>query len=152
MKMNILNKDTSKRRNNLVKISFLKRKSTSTFLRYVFFAGTATIVDMSLLFVFTEFAHIYYFWSGLLSYFAGMITNYSLNKVYTFKNKSKKIMHQFGLFAIVALVGLGLNQLFLWFFTDIVGLWYLFSKIITVGLVMFWSFFGHKYITFKFLK
>jgi putative flippase GtrA len=149
--MSILNKDISKRRNR-IPIPFLKRKSTITFIKFVFFAGTATIVDMSILFSLTEFLGLHYLVSGLLSYFAGMLTNYSLNKVNTFNNHSKKIVQQFGLFAIVALVGLGLNQIFLWVFTDVLGFWYLFSKVFTVFIVMFWSFFGHKNITFKYLK
>ena len=56
---------------------------------YVIFAGIATIVDIGLLYLLTAFIGLHYLLSAALSYTCGMITNYSLNKVFNFKNKSK---------------------------------------------------------------
>jgi putative flippase GtrA len=125
------------------------------FLSYVLFAGIATIVDMGLLFLLTEYAFQFnydYLIAAIISYLCGMITNYSLNKNITFKNTSKRIAPQFGVFSIVALIGLGLNELILWFFTEFTFLTYLYSKVLSVGLVMIWSYFGHKKFTFRLFK
>ncbi len=119
------------------------------FLSYVLFAGIATIVDMGVLFILTTYFNLYYLISAIFSYICGMIINYSFNKYLTFKNKSKRIAPQFAIFATVALIGLGLNELILLILTEIFNVWYLNSKLISVGIVMFWSFFAHKKITFK---
>jgi putative flippase GtrA len=128
------------------------KKGTITFVTYVFFAGIATLVDLSLLFTFTEFFGIYYFFSGILSYFAGGIIHYILNKKYTFKNKSKKIVAQLSVFFGVALIGLIINQAVLYVLVEIGSIWYMFAKLISIFIVLLWNFTGHKYITFKVLK
>jgi putative flippase GtrA len=121
-------------------------------LLYIFCAGLATIVDYALLYVFTEFGGLYYLWSATLSYCAGMIVNYSLNKVLTFRNKSKQIGKQFSVFAVVSLVGLGLTLLFMALFVEVLGLWYMVAKLFTIILVFIWSYFGHSNLTFKIFK
>ncbi|MDO8528985.1 MAG: GtrA family protein [Nanoarchaeota archaeon] len=122
------------------------------FLGYVLFGGIAALVDLGGLYILTEFAGINYLISAVFSYIGGMITNYSLNKVFNFKNKSKKIAKQFGLFTLVALIGLGLNQLILWILVELAGIWYIWAKIISISLIMVWNFFGHKKLTFGLIK
>jgi putative flippase GtrA len=125
------------------------------FLSYVLLAGIATLVDMGLLFLLTEYLFHFtydYLIAGIISYLCGMITNYSLNKYITFKNTSKRIAPQFGIFSIIALIGLGLNELILWFFTEFTFLNYIYAKVLSVGIVMIWSYFGHRKFTFKIFK
>jgi len=128
---------------------FLQNQGIKLFVGYVILAGFATLVDLGLLYSLTEFFHIWYFYSAAFSYFVGMITNYSLNKYLNFRNKSKKIIPQFGLFATVALIGLGLNQLILYLLVEFAKLWYMFAKFIAIFIVMGWSFYGHKKLTFR---
>lgn len=116
---------------------------------YFVFAAFSTILDMALLFAFTEFFKIYYLLSVAIAYFAGMIANYSLNKAFTFENKSKKYAKQFGVFAFISLIGLGLNVLLIFLFVQFAGLHYLIAKIIAVFIVFAWSFTGHKKLTFS---
>ncbi|HQJ05427.1 MAG TPA: GtrA family protein, partial [Spirochaetota bacterium] len=70
---------------------------------------------------------------------------------------------QFLLFSIVALIGLGLNNLILYLLVDVVKthiniapqydeIWLFFAKCVSVFIVMFWSFLGHKKLTFNLLK
>lgn len=122
------------------------------FLSYLFFAGFATLVDMGLLFLLTEYVGIWYFYSALISNICGMVTNFTLNKVLNFRNRSRKVLRQFGLFAAVALVGLGLNQLIIFVLVEFFGIWYLLAKLVAVFTVVFWSYFGHKRLTFSLLK
>ena len=130
----------------------LKNKSVLLFIGYLFFAGIAALVDLGLLYALTEFFGIYYLLSAGISYCAGMLTNFSLNKFYNFRNKSKKIMHQFAVFLFVALIGLVLNQILLYLFVEYRALWYMLAKIITVAIVAIWSFIGHKKLTFALFK
>lgn len=122
------------------------------FLRYIFFAGFATIVDLALLLVLTEYIGVWYFFSAIISYLAGMVVNYTVNKYLNFHNHSRKIVWQFGLFVIVASIGLALNQAILYGLVEYVGLWYLYAKLIAVCLVVFWSFNAHRLATFRLLR
>ena len=122
------------------------------FLGYVFTAGLATVVDIALLYLLTNFVGFHYLLSSVISYTAGMVTNYSGSKLFVFRNKSEDIAKQFSLFAIVALIGLALNQLIIWLLVEYGGMWYLYAKFISVFIVMFWSFYGHKKLTFGLIK
>lgn len=126
-----------------------QRQDVKLFVGYVIFAGFAALVDLSLLYSLTEFLRVWYFYSAAFSYLVGMIINYSLNKYLNFRNRSKKIIPQFGLFATVALIGLGLNQLIIYILVEFINLWYMFAKFIAIFIVMFWSFYGHKKLTFN---
>ena len=127
----------------------LKNKNYILFFGYIVFAGIATIIDIGTLFILTSIINIHYFVSGIIAYCLGMITNYTLNKKYNFKNKDKKIMRQFSVFFIIASIGLALNQIILWILVEFFTIWYLFAKVISISIVMFWSFFAHKLITFR---
>ena len=130
----------------------LNQPEIKLFSGYVIFAGVATIVDIGLLYFLTAFIGFHYLISGAVSYTCGMITNYFLHKIFNFKNKSKKIAQQFGLFAFVALIGLALNQLILWLLVEFVDLFYMYAKLISIVIVMLWSFYGHKKLTFGVLR
>ena len=78
----------------------------------IFTLAGQSVADLKpVLYSATEYLHLAVLVSSAISYCCGMLTNYTLNKIFNFKNKSKKIMHQFGLFLVVALIGLALNQL-----------------------------------------
>lgn len=104
------------------------------------------VVDFIVLYSLTEYAHVWYFISSALAYLFGMITNFTLNKISNFANKSKKIVQQFSVFALVALVGLGLNQLIVYLLVEYSGLWYMYAKVISVMIIMIYSFLGYKKI------
>ena len=122
------------------------------FVGYVIFAGIATLVDIGLLYFFTDIIGIWYFYSALIASTAGMVVNYSLNKYLNFANRSRQIILQFGMFAAVAGVGIFLNQIILYTLVEFAHIYYLLAKIITVFIVMFWSFWGHKRFTFYYLQ
>jgi len=48
------------------------------------------LVDVGLLYIFTNFFGLWFFIPLVFPYLAGMLTNYSLNKYFNFQNKSKK--------------------------------------------------------------
>ncbi|HOF01075.1 MAG TPA: GtrA family protein [Spirochaetota bacterium] len=144
-------------------LSYIKSKISMLFILYVALAGVATIVDFTVLFIMTSVFNIWYLLSATISYFCGMLTNFTLNKIFNFKNKSKLVFRQFLLFSIVALIGLGLNNLILYLLVDVVKthiniapqydeIWLFFAKCVSVFIVMFWSFLGHKKLTFNLLK
>jgi len=122
------------------------------FAGYITCAGAATLIDLSLLYCLTELAGLWYLHSAAISYTAGMFTNYTLNKYLNFRNKSRRILPQFALFVSVALVGLILNQAVLYLLVRYASLWYMLAKIITTCIVVTWSFYGHRRLTFRIIR
>ena len=53
------------------------------------------------------------------------------------------------LFAATSFAGLGINQITMWFFVEIAGLWYMFAKVIASAVVMIWNYFTKRYILKK---
>lgn len=118
--------------------------------RYCFVGGFVFIVDAGGLFVLTEYAGIYYLLSATISFILGLVVNYLLSTAWIFKkSKLSNRWTEFLIYSVIGVVGLGLNTLFLWLFTDCLHIYYMLSKIITAALVMLWNFFARKIILFK---
>ena len=131
----------------------LKRKTNNIFIqlfRYTFVGGFAFIVDFGSLFVLTEFIHIYYLISAAIAFILGLGTNYILSIIWVFDKRIFKNKYiEFMIFGIIGIVGLGLNELFIWFFTEKMHFYYLISKIISTFFVYLWNFFARKFILFR---
>jgi putative flippase GtrA len=56
---------------------------------------------------------------------------------------------EFLIFAVIGLVGLGLNEGIIWSFTDLAHFHYLISKIISAIVIFSWNFFARKRILFN---
>lgn len=118
--------------------------------RYIFVGGFAFTVDYSLLFLLTEFVGIYYILSATISFIVGLVINYIISTQWIFKkSKLSNRFVEFFIYGVIGVIGLVLNDLLIFLFTDIMGYHYLISKIIAAALVMGWNFIGRKTILFK---
>ncbi len=117
--------------------------------RYLFVGGFAFVVDYGLLYALTEWAGLYYLVSASISFLAGLVVNYLLSTGWIFKNsKMDNKVGEFIIFSIIGVIGLGLNSLLLYAFTDWIHIHYMISKLLTAALVMLWNFFARKIILF----
>lgn len=115
------------------------------FFRYLFVGGFAAVVNIGSLILLTEGLHIYYLLSNVIGFLLGLITNYLLSKWLVFTKEAKmNAILEFTVYAIIGVIGLGLDTFFMWLFTSIAGMYYILSKIISTALVFIWNFFGRK--------
>ena len=124
------------------------------FFRYIFVGGISAIINIGSLYIFTEIVNLYYLLSNILGFLLGLITNYVLSKILVFTNEEKFIkIIEFTIYTIIGLIGLELDTLLLWLFTSM-GVYYLFSKIISTSLVFIWNFGARKisYIIIRKIK
>ncbi|MFC1698128.1 GtrA family protein, partial [Nanoarchaeota archaeon] len=139
---------------HLTKIKILGKslnQESALFLGYCLFAGLATLLDWTLFF-FLTYSGIHYLISNVFSYLTGITTNFILNKKYNFENRSKQIAKQFSVFLMVGIVGLIFTQILLYVFIDIIHMWYMFAKFLSTFLVLIWSYWGHKKLSFGLYK
>lgn len=120
------------------------------FVRYLFVGGSAWLIDFSLLALLTEKLSIHYFYSAAISYTVGSLYNYylSIKWIFSVRRLNQKFK-ELTVFILIGTIGLGLNQISIWFLTEIVLLHYLISKIVATVLVLLWNFFARKYILFS---
>ncbi|HTX61498.1 MAG TPA: GtrA family protein, partial [Methanobacterium sp.] len=106
-------------------------KTGIQFFRYLFVGGAAFLVDLASLYILTDFFGIYYLISAAIAFLLGLVTNYILSISWVFNRRSldNKTV-EFSVFAIIGIIGLGLNELFIWLFTAELGIYYLLSKIL----------------------
>lgn len=117
--------------------------------RYLFVGGTAFVVDFGLLYVFTDVCGLHYLLSATFSFVAGLLTNYALSIAWVFnRRKLDNRWSELLVFTLIGCIGLGLNELFMWLFTEPLGLHYLLSKMVTAAIVMFWNFLARKFALF----
>ncbi len=118
--------------------------------RYLFVGGMAFIVDFLSLFILTDFFGVYYLISAAIAFILGLIANYFLSISWVFNKRTLKNRHfEFGVFAVIGIIGLGFNEVFIWFFTQELQIYYLISKIFAAIIILFWNFFARKYVLFK---
>lgn len=126
-------------------VSALGAESTHEFARYFVASLAALAVDAGFLWAFTEHIGLHYLLSGALSFTMGLIVIYGLSVTWVFSHRRvHSPVLEFAVFAGVGLIGLLLNGLALWFFTSVLGLYYLLSKALSVVIVFTWNFAARK--------
>lgn len=120
------------------------------FFRYIFVGGAAFIVDFSSLFIFTDIFGVYYLISAALAFILGLIANYALSINWVFNKRTlDNKLSEFTIFAFIGIIGIFLNVVIIYLFTEYAGFFYLFSKIIAAALILFWNFSARKITLFR---
>ena len=137
----------------LASIASLLNKTHKThiqLLRYALVGGCAYAVDFGTLYFLTDYLHIQYLLSAAAAFTLGLFFNYTLSTLWVFSKRSVSKRHiEFFIFALIGVVGLGFNEVSIWFFTEFVHFHYLSSKLIATVFVFFWNFCARKKILFS---
>ena len=121
------------------------KKLFSQIIKFGFVGGAAFVIDAGLLFLLTEFCGIHYLISGMISFTASVIYNYILSVKWVFDaKKDANKTQEFIVFIVLSVIGLGINQLFMWLFVDMMHIYYMLSKIIATVIVMVYNFITRK--------
>ena len=125
-------------------------RTTIQLFRYIFVGGAAFIVDFGSLFILTDFFGVYYLISAAIAFILGLLANYILSVNWVFNRRTlENRKFEFGIFALIGIIGLGLNEVIIWFFTDNLQIYYLYSKIISAVIIFFWNFLARKFTLFR---
>ncbi|QIK51199.1 GtrA family protein [Jeotgalibaca porci] len=106
----------------------------------------ATVIDFVVLTILTETFGVYYLTSAAIGFIVATLFNYVASMRYVFNSrfgpheKRKELI----IFILLSVVGLGLNQFFMWLFVEFFSIFYIFSKVLATVLVMAWNFVSRK--------
>ncbi len=110
------------------------------FVRFCIVGGVSLLFDCAILFALTDFCGVHYLYSAGISFTASVILNYFLCVKYVFKNAKRQTKKSATIFIGSSVVGLGLNQICMWFFVEIVGLYYMAAKLGATVIVTLWNY------------
>ena len=119
------------------------------FLSFACIGVFSTLVDAALLYILTEYCGIWYLWSSAASYCCGILISYTLNRHYTFHDRSKKYISRFFLFAFISVSSLAINLAVMYIAVDFFSLHYIAGKGVAVGVSFLWNYIGQSRITFQ---
>ena len=118
--------------------------------RYAVVGFVAFAVDFGTLFFLKNYWGVHYLLAGACGFALGLGINYLLSTAWVFQNrKMKKRSVELAVFALIGVVGLGINEFILYTLTGLFLVYYLYSKIFATVIVFFWNFLARRYTLFK---
>ena len=130
------------------KLPFLQLSNKKTFIKFFITGGFCGLLDLVLLYFFTDTLGIWYIYSGIISFIFVSLISFLINKNLTFKDGSKNSVNQYSKYFLVILVGMAINNLFLFVFTDLFAIWYIISRIFSSLIALIWNYSASKKFIF----
>lgn len=116
-------------------------------MRFVISGGLAAVVNLALLYIFTDVFGIWYLISAALSFLFAFAVSFTLQKYWSFKsNDHSKIGAQLPMHLTVAVTNMLLNIVLIYIFVEMVGFHYLMAAIVSNIVIAFESYFAFKWI------
>ncbi len=113
--------------------------------RFLAVGGGCFLLEYVLLYTLTEYAGFEPLVSAPIAFTISLIVNYILC-VYVVFHAEHQSTTQAVLFIVTSIMGLGINQLVMWGCIDLLGIWYMFSKVVASAIVMIWNYFTKRFI------
>ena len=130
-------------------MEFISGEFIEQFIRYAIVGFAGLIVDFSVTYVFKEYAKVSKYLANSLGFSVAVITNYVLNRYWTFGVGDENVFIQFGTFVLVSIIGLFINNFVIYLLNEKWSLKFYLSKVFAVGVVVLWNFFVNYYYTFR---
>jgi len=118
------------------------------FLKFGVVGLTGMVIDFSITFLLKEKLKIHRYIASSTGFVIAATSNYILNRIWTFHSTDPKIFIEYSTFIVISIIGLGINNLFLYLFEK--RLPFYVAKPFAIGVTMIWNFLANNYITFSF--
>ncbi len=121
------------------------KKLISQFMKFGVVGVIAFIIDFGVMVFLTEVFAVPYLISTTIAFTVSVIFNYVASMRYVFVRKDDMSRRrEFIIFVLLSVIGLVLNDVFMWLLVDFFFIDYRISKIITTVLVAIWNFVSRK--------
>lgn len=125
--------------------------NTSFILKFLKFAAvglSGLIVDYAFTYLFKEIFKVQKYISNSIGFTIAASSNYVLNRLWTFESENPEIAFEYTSFLIISLIGLGINNLILWFIVSRFKINFYVAKFFAICVVTLWNFLANFFITF----
>jgi putative flippase GtrA len=117
------------------------------FLKFGFVGLSGMIIDFSITYLLKEKVKIHRYVSSSIGFTIAASSNYLLNRIWTFESSNSKILLEYSSFLIISIIGLAINNLFLYLFEK--RLRFYLAKLFAIGVTMIWNFTANYIFTFN---
>lgn len=107
------------------------------------------IIDFALTWFFKDELDINKFVANAIGFSAAVISNYLINRNWTFKGNKAKAGPQFTAFVLVSVIGLLLNSGIIYLLDNVLLLNFYLSKAAAIFIVFFWNFSANYFFVFR---
>ena len=146
MRQKVVSKKTTNKARRLFNKYFIDATTDAKiqFFRYFFVGGIAAVVNIGALFVLKE-SGVNLIVANIIGFTLGLIVNYLLSRKFVFaEEKMENGVFEFITYAVIGVIGLAIDTFLVWLFTEQMGLWYIFSKVLSTVIVFVWNFVARK--------
>lgn len=120
------------------------------FLRYFLVCAFALAVDFSLLAFLTEVVDLHYLLANVIAFTTGVVITYVACVRWVFRTRRLARRDvEFTAFAVIGVIGVGVNSGGLWVLTELAGIHYLASKIGAAGASFLCGYLLRRFLLFR---
>lgn len=121
------------------------KKLISQFMKFGIVGVIAFVIDYGFMVLLTEVFGVPYLISTTLSFIISVIFNYFASMWFVFKRKDDMSRRrEFIIFVVLSVIGLVINDVFMWLMVDFLFIDYRISKIVVTFIVAVWNFVTRK--------
>lgn len=105
-------------------------------IRFLISGGSAAATNLTVLYIATEFFHIWYVASSVIGFLISLVVSFTLQKFWTFADRSVHLLRtQMIKYFTVTVTNLCINTLLLYSLVEYAQLHYLIAQIIAMGII-----------------
>jgi putative flippase GtrA len=117
------------------------------FLKFGIVGCLGMVIDFSITFLLKEKLKVNRYISSSAGFTIAASSNYLFNRLWTFESNNPKVIVEYGTFIIISIIGLAINNFFLYLFEKKTRFYI--AKLFAIGVSMIWNFFANYYLTFN---
>ncbi len=119
------------------------------FIKFGLVGFSGVFVDFGVTSLLREVLDFNQYIANSTGFLCAVISNYTLNRVWTFRSRDPQVAAQFSKFLIASLIGLGLNNGIIYLLHELAHFHFYIAKLIATAIVMFWNFWANYTFTFN---
>ncbi len=118
------------------------------FIKFGLVGTTGLIIDFGSTYILKEKLKVFPYLASSIGFTLAASSNYLLNRLWTFHSINPQIFLEYSSFILISLIGLGINNTFLWLFSGHYKQNFYLSKLLATIITILWNFLANFYITF----
>ena len=119
------------------------------FIKFALVGSSGLIIDFGITYLLKEQFLINKYFANSIGFSFAVISNYFLNKYWTFHDLDPEIFFQAGTFILIAIIGLTINNQVIYLFNHKKDWNFYIAKVFAVGIVVLWNFSANYFYTFS---
>ena len=122
------------------------------FIKFCVVGGLGTLLNLFILYLSVELFGLWYIYGAVLSFVIVITFNFSLNKIWTFKDREREsiaVTGQYLTYVVIGGIGMAINIACLYVLVEYFHIQYLLAELIAILIATLWNFQGTRFLVFK---